>query len=58
MGGGSKIKCRECGVKDASYRCIECGYVICKDCAVKLGGGAWSHPKCPMCDSRQWKGVD
>ena len=61
MGGGSKVTCRECGVNEAYVRCTNCGYAICNKpksgCAVKLGGGAFSNPKCPMCDSRDWKGA-
>ena len=58
MGGGNKIKCRECGVKDAIYRCVQCGYVICHECPKRLGGGAFSSPKCPLCGSKKWKGVN
>lgn len=57
MGGGSKITCRECGEKPAKYRCTNCGYVICPDCAKRLGGGAFSNPRCPMCEKKDWKGV-
>ena len=57
MGSGNNIKCRECGKNDATYRCTNCGYVICPHCAENLGGGAWSNPKCPMCESKEWKGA-
>jgi predicted RNA-binding Zn-ribbon protein involved in translation (DUF1610 family) len=57
MGSGTKIICRECGQLPAVYRCTQCGYVICRKCPKRLGGGMFSNPKCPICGNKEWKGV-
>lgn len=55
MGGGNEVKCMECRQNSAKVRCKECAYAICTECAKKLGGGAFSYPTCPRCESSDWK---
>ena len=56
MGDSNKVKCGDCG-DAAKYRCAKCAYPLCPDCCQKNGGGAFSHPTCPRCGSKDWKGV-